>query len=109
FQNSRDLIRIYYNRVLFANHYFTFDRAGWKSDRGMIYIIMGPPEEVIRDEMSEQWVYKSLEANRKYIFKFTLRNNSLGSYDFILNRNEDYRVIWQMAIDSWRKGKIFSL
>jgi len=35
-EKSRELIRIYYTRTLYANLYFTSYREGWRTDRGMI-------------------------------------------------------------------------
>jgi GWxTD domain-containing protein len=46
-ERSRELLRIYYNRVRFANHYFTSFKEGWRSDRGMIYIMYGPARQTI--------------------------------------------------------------
>ncbi|MBE0655047.1 MAG: GWxTD domain-containing protein, partial [Bacteroidales bacterium] len=37
--DARELIRVFYNRVLFANLYFSAFKEGWKTDRGMIYIV----------------------------------------------------------------------
>lgn len=36
----------HYRRIAYANEHFTSGRAGWKSDRGRIYIIHGPPTEI---------------------------------------------------------------
>ena len=36
----------YYRRVRFANEEFTQYKDGWKTDRGMIYILFGPPNQV---------------------------------------------------------------
>lgn len=109
FANARDLIRVYYNRVLFANHYFTTSKEGWLSDRGMIYVLMGPPAEVIRAESEEIWVYNRTDTNQKYAFRFVLRNDPFTGFDFRLNRTEDHRSLWNLAIATWRQGKIFSL
>ncbi|NJK87334.1 MAG: GWxTD domain-containing protein [Bacteroidales bacterium] len=53
---ARELIRIYYNRVFLANYYFTTFKPGWKTDRGMIYIIYGPPQATYRSITNEKWV-----------------------------------------------------
>ena len=36
----------HYRRVMYSNEKFTAGIAGWKSDRGMIYIRFGPPDRV---------------------------------------------------------------
>jgi GWxTD domain-containing protein len=109
FSNSRDLIRVYYNRVTFANLYFPSSRQGWKTDRGMIYVIMGPPDRVEKTETREIWLYESVETSQTYRFEFNLSDDFWTGYDYVLKRTEDHRVPWNMAIDSWRRGKIFSM
>lgn len=57
----------HYRRINYANHYFgrTTPKAGWKTDRGRIYIIMGDPADIERHEShgkvypSEVWFYKA--------------------------------------------------
>lgn len=109
YANARDLIRVYYNRVTFANLYFPSSRQGWKTDRGMIYVIMGPPDRVEKTETRETWLYDSVETSQVYRFEFNLSDDFWTGYDFVLKRTEDHRIPWNMAIDSWRRGKIFSM
>lgn len=35
----------YYQRIAYANEHFTSGIPGWKTDRGRIYIMFGPPDE----------------------------------------------------------------
>ena len=56
---SAELIKVYYNRVLFANLSFSTYKPGWLTDRGMVYIIFGPPKNVYKSPTSEKWVYSS--------------------------------------------------
>ena len=109
FSKARELIRVYYNRVVFANLYFGSDRQGWMTDRGMIYVLMGPPDLVNKTESTEAWVYKIANSNQKYSFEFYLAPHPVTAYEFVLKRTEDHRVPWNMALQSWRDGRIFSL
>jgi len=54
---SKELIRIYYSRVFFANYYFSHYKEGWLSDRGMIYVIYGPPKTIYKSDNAERWIY----------------------------------------------------
>lgn len=36
----------YYQRVMYANERFSSGIPGWKTDRGRIYIVYGPPDEI---------------------------------------------------------------
>jgi len=109
FDAARELIKVYYNRVVFANLYFTTDRPGWKTDRGMIYMLMGSPSLVNKSETGESWVYKRINSNQKYTFEFNLLADAITGYEFILKRTENHRIAWNTAVKSWREGRIFSL
>lgn len=109
FGNARDLIRVYYNRVVFANLYFPSSKQGWKTDRGMIYLLFGPPLSVDRAETRESWLYEATETGEKITFEFNLTDDYWTGYDFKLKRKEEFRPLWNRAVDSWRRGKIFSM
>ncbi len=109
FSVARELIKVYYNRIVFANLYFSSDREGYLTDRGMIYVMMGPPDLVNKSETGESWVYKQSGSNQKYTFDFYLASDPIMGYDFALKRSENHRVPWNMAVQSWREGRIFSL
>jgi len=36
----------HYRRVEYANDHFAADVPGWKTDRGRVYIVLGPPDEI---------------------------------------------------------------
>ncbi len=55
---SRELIRIYYTRILYSNFYFTSFKEGWRTERGMIYTIYGPPDKVYKSSDGERWGYR---------------------------------------------------
>lgn len=38
----------HYRRIAYANEHFKSGFAGWKSDRGRVYIVHGPPDEIER-------------------------------------------------------------
>ena len=43
-----ELMDEYYRRVSYANENFEGWKEGWETDRGMIYILFGPPDQVER-------------------------------------------------------------
>ena len=67
-----ELMEEYYRRVDFANKSFTHYLEGWKTDMGMVYIRLGPPENVERHPFElnsrpyEIWSYYQL--NRELVF-----------------------------------------
>ncbi len=117
---SRELIRIYYTRILYSNYYFTSFKEGWRTERGMIYTIYGPPDKVYKNSEGERWGYrkpvlKSLWGGRyrlkeEYLyFNFKVRQNKYSENDFYLSRSETLVTYWDKAIASWRKGLVFRL
>lgn len=117
---SRELIRIYYTRALYANYYFSSYREGWRTDRGMVYMIYGPPDKVYKSNTDESWGYRKAEVKSSWgtryqvkedylFFVFKKRDNKFSDNDYSLNRSETVVSYWDKAITSWRKGVVFRL
>ncbi len=103
---ARKLIREYYTRVQEANRLFTSYLEGWKTDRGMVYIIFGPPQTIYRDDKTEQWTYGSANNLPDIDFIFMYVNNPFTNQDYNLNRSPVYETPWYMAVDEWRNGRV---
>ena len=62
----------YYNRVQYSNDHFSHFTDGWRTDMGMVFIILGPPGSVDRHPFEidakpfEIWTY--YDYNRQVIF-----------------------------------------
>jgi GWxTD domain-containing protein len=119
-ERARELIRIYYTRVLYSNYYFTSYKEGWLTERGMIYIIYGPPDKVYKTSEGESWGYskpliKSSWGGRYTVsddylfFNFKKRTSLFSDNDYYLSRNETLVTYWDQAILNWRKGIVFRL
>jgi GWxTD domain-containing protein len=104
---SRELIRIYYNRVYFANFYFTSNKPGWETDRGMIYIMYGPPQDMKKTPNSETWMYYKNDPTNLISFTFHYEPNSFTLNNFVLLRSENQEWHWQEVYDSWQRGEIY--
>ncbi len=119
-EKARELIRIYYTRALFANYYFTSWKEGWRTDRGMIYIIYGPPDKLYKAADVETWGYKKpvvrtnwgtrFSVKEDYLFfTFKKKPNIFTDNDYSLSRSETVVSYWDKAVQSWRKGIVFRL
>jgi GWxTD domain-containing protein len=119
-EKARELIRIYYTRVLYANYYFSSYKEGWRSERGMIYIMYGPPDKVYKTSEGERWGYIQPVVKSSWgagytvtddflYFNFKKKDNVFSDNDFYLSRNETLVTHWDKAISSWRKGIVFRL
>jgi GWxTD domain-containing protein len=105
---ARELIKVYYNRVHFANVYFTSYKEGWKTDRGMIYIIFGAPNKLEISSLMEKWTYFTGRSSMPIEFLFERKENLFTNMDYQASRNVDSSPYWRNAVQSWRKGKIYS-
>lgn len=100
---AKELIEKYYGRVVHANTFFTSHKEGWKTDRGMIYVIFGKPKTVYRRSDIETWIYGE-QGNRVYLtFDFIRAINPFSDNDYELQRNPDYKAQWYNAILFWRQ------
>lgn len=105
-EKAKDLIREYFRQVEFANILFSDFKEGWKTDRGMIYIVMGPPQEVYFHSDREIWIYEGLNTNSKITFTFARVKNILTPNYYILNRSRSYQPEWFKSITLWRSGRM---
>jgi GWxTD domain-containing protein len=64
---------IHYQRIAAANERYAFaGNPGWKTDRGMIFIKYGAPDELERRPGSERWRYRSIEGiGNDVVIEFT--------------------------------------
>jgi len=98
-----EMIRNYYGRVEDANRFFFSFCEGWKTDRGMIYIIFGPPNVVYRSGQAEFWTYGEVNNYRSMEFVFIKVINPFTGNDYILQRQENYKPYWYNAVQQWRR------
>lgn len=103
---ARDLIHKYYNRVQNANRYFSSYIEGWRTDRGMLYLIYGAPSITHTTPYSETWVYEEKSNVNTLSYSFLKVNNPFSDNDYILERTSYYKQPWFMAVDVWRQGRI---
>ena len=105
---TRLLIKKYYSRVQEANRLFTSYTEGWRTDRGMIYVVMGIPHVVYRSSVTESWVYGQAGSPISISFSFTKVLNPFTNNDFTLSRAPVYEAHWHQAVDVWRQGRVYN-
>ena len=103
-KNAKEQIRVFYSRVALANMFFPSSIEGWQTDRGMLYIMLGPPSIVNITPTSEEWVYGDTNG-----LLFTFENTSGLHNDFSLLRSNTYQSVWSQVLTTWRSGKIFTV
>ena len=104
---SRELIRIYYIRLFLANYFFSSYKEGWKTDRGMVYMVYGLPNRVFRYGLNEVWIYGRASGKKSTRFHFRYRPGSASPNDFVLDYLHSSNFKWRTIQDGWTKGKPF--
>jgi GWxTD domain-containing protein len=106
---AKNLIEQYYSRVENANYHFSSHVEGWKTDRGMIYLIFGQPNVIYRTGTSETWIYGEEGNQLSLNFVFIKVINPFTDNHFVLNRSPIYKNPWYRAVDEWRAGRAYNL
>ena len=108
-ERAQSVFQEFYSRVENSNERFTSYIEGWKTDRGIIYIIYGPPSQVFRSDEGESWVYGDRNSDLNYAFNFYKINNPFSTNDYALARYAYYRYGWGQAVGAWRNGRSYGV
>lgn len=100
---AKDFMRSYFTNVELANRYFTSYKEGWKTDRGMIFIVLGLPSTVYKFSDREVWDYKT----PVYDLSFTFERSPtvFDPENYVLIRDKKYQLDWYEIVDLWRKAR----
>jgi len=100
---ATEFIRKYYSRFETANKLYTSYTDGWKTDRGMIYIVIGKPTQVFRSFEQEVWIYGDYDDPRALKLYFNKAKNPFTNNDYVLVRNQYYKTAWYQNVQLWRR------
>ena len=103
---SKKIIKTYYHRIEESNRLFTSYKEGWKTDKGMVYIILGPPNKVQRSRDREVWVYAQSQNFSEIIFTFNKKPNQFTDNYYELVRYPEYQAYWYPFVEAWRTGNV---
>ncbi len=109
-QRAAELIKKYYTRVEEANRLFTTTKEGWKTDHGMLYVVLGPPIEITSRLDQETWYYNISGTGNddQFIFKRIIAtNDNLSFENYFLYRTGAYERLWDRMVAKWRSGEGF--
>jgi GWxTD domain-containing protein len=106
-ERARELLRRYYGRVKEANKYYTSFAEGWKTDRGMIFIVFGPPTNSYHSKKDEIWVYGNESNPSSLRFIFNKTESPFTDNNFVMERSQFYKEAWHTAVDYWRQGHVY--
>lgn len=100
---AKNFIRNYFRRVEWANYYFTSYKEGWKTDRGMIYILFGLPDQLLKFSDREVWIFES--KSQKATFTFIKSSTVFDPENYVLIRENKFKGLWYEKIDLWRNAR----
>ncbi len=101
---AKRTIKSYYYRAEEANRLFTSFKEGWKTDKGMVFMVMGAPDRVSRVKDREVWVFNSKANYAEITFNFVRRPNQFVDDHYELVRYAEYQPIWFSMVETWRTG-----
>lgn len=104
-QVAKRIIKQYYQRIEQANELYTTYKEGWKTDRGMIFTIMGEADRVLRSKDKEVWTYNRRGQAGDINFTFLRRPNQFVEDHYELTRYPEYQALWFPIVESWRIGE----
>ncbi len=100
---ARNMIQKYYARVADANRFFSSYLEGWKTDRGIIYIVYGQPAIVYRGDKTEEWIYGEKGNANSIKFRFVKVPNPFTENDYSLVKSPSYKEKWYNIVGTWRR------
>jgi GWxTD domain-containing protein len=103
---AKRIIKTYYHRVEDSNRLFTSYKEGWKTDKGMVYIVLGPPNKVQRSRDREIWLYSQNQNFSEIIFTFVRKPNQFTENNYELVRYPEYQAYWYPFVEAWRTGNV---
>jgi GWxTD domain-containing protein len=106
---ARAVIELYYERVEEANKLFSNFKEGWKTDRGMVYILFGPPwyREKYHQEMNWSYTYDLSDPDLNFNFhQVKVQSEYFPFEHYVLDRKSTYYTILNRQKQLWLSGRI---
>jgi GWxTD domain-containing protein len=105
---ARSLLAAYYERVQVANKFFNSYTEGWRTDRGMIYLVFGEPTRISTTATQQTWVYGDDSNGTALKFVFTKTFSVWSDNVYILRRDPMFKTHWERMVTAWRNGRVYT-
>ena len=89
-----------------ANRQFTDLKEGWKTDRGMVFVLLGPPSEISNNLDRQVWYYDlpGSQGIGSFIFRrMVIGEGETSVMTFVLYRDAQYEQLWLAIGARWRR------
>lgn len=107
--DAKSVISLYYERVEQANKLFSNFKEGWKTDRGMMYVLFGAPISTQQIHDSLTWSYSYNRNNPDYNFTFDQNRFESEFFPFehyLLQRDIYYYQLQYKQRELWLSGLV---
>ncbi|HCW08967.1 MAG TPA: hypothetical protein DGG95_16550, partial [Cytophagales bacterium] len=98
---AKNFMKNFFRNIELANIYFSSYKEGWKTDRGMLYLIFGMPDEVSKNSGNEIWSYHNLNMK----ITFVKSGSVYDPENYVMLRDKKFTDPWFSTVDLWRKGR----
>jgi GWxTD domain-containing protein len=105
---ARNLIAAYYERVQIANKFFSSYTEGWRTDRGMIYLVFGEPTRINSTPTQQTWIYGDDSNGTALKFVFSKATSIWSDNVYLLRRDPMFKTHWERMVTSWRNGRVYT-
>lgn len=95
----------YLRRVDAANAAYSSYKPGSMTDRGMIYVVFGPPDRVQQEAFHEIWMYNQLAGSEVDFLFFQDRDRQAPNH-YYLERGSQYKNPYYIQVENWRTGVV---
>ncbi len=104
-EKAKWIIKNYYDQVAYANELFTTYKEGWKTDRGMLFVVFGTPDQVIREQDAEIWTYLPGKRLPGMTFKLVVLQSRYADRQYSLLRSNELANGYIAAARYWREAR----
>lgn len=108
-RTAKTVIEMFYQRVEEANKKYSNFKEGWKTDRGMIYILFGEPWYVndFNKKMNWSYTYNLSDPYLNFDFhKAKIKSEYFPFEYYVLDRSVAYYTIHRRQVQLWLTGQI---
>lgn len=109
---AKQVIELYYSRVEQANKQFSNFKEGWKTDMGMVFILLGPPFYVENTLDTSIWFYSYNRGDPRTTFRFIrpkIADQFFPFQHYVLQRERYYHSIEYDIVEEWKRGTILNM
>lgn len=99
------LIEEWEKRIRWVNAFYTSFQEGWKTHRGWVYLILGPPNRIELSLGAERWYY-DFSPNENSVILFLSNPEGMHPNDYIIDWNNNLRYELDKGIRKWNRGAI---